>query len=377
MGEKTKLLISQTNNIKFSVVSSEIESFLLEANYIKRYLPVYNTRLRDAKTYPLVQVTIKQPYPAILVTRRKDDKKSQYFGPYPNVGSLRIVLRTLRKIFPYQSVINHPKKICLFNHLGLCPCPPVFDSPQLRKSYRKNVYSIVRILNGKIKNVLSDLRKERDEKSKEENFEKAGELQRKIDSLTLITTPFHSPFEYESNPNLLSDLRKNELLDLKNSLGKFGVNIEIPKRIECFDVSNISGKHATGSMIVFIDGEKESSNYRKFRIINAGQPNDTLMMNEIISRRLNHSEWESPDLIIVDGGKGQISAALRALKEKGKNIPVIGLAKREETIVTSDFKKVNLPKDSLTLNFLVRIRDEAHRFAISYHRRLRSRLTFG
>lgn len=373
LGEKTKVLLKKTAKVKFFIVSSEIESFLLEANYIKKYQPSYNVRLRDAKTYPFIQITIKDRYPKILVTRKTDDKKSLYFGPYPNVGALRIVLRTLRKIFPYQSVINHPKKICLFHHLGLCPCPPIFDSPQIKKNYRKNILQIIKILNGKIKNVLSDLRNERDEESKRENFEKAKELQKKIDALTLITTSFHSPFEYESNPNLLSDLRKNELLDLKNNLRKFSVTLEMPKRIECFDISNIAGYHATGSMIVFIDGEKEPSSYRKFRIKKGGTPNDTLMMNEIISRRLNHDEWDFPDLIIVDGGKGQISAALKALREKNKKIPVIGLAKREELIITSNFKEINLPDDSPSLHLLTRIRDEAHRFAISYHRKLRSK----
>lgn len=376
MGGKTKLLISKTENIKYSVVSSEIESFLLEANYIKKYLPPYNIKLRDSKTYPYVQVTIKDLYPKVLITRKKEDKTSLYFGPYPNVSALRDLLRTLRKIFPYQSSLNHPKKICLFYHLGLCPCPPVFDSAELKKNYRKNINRIIKILNGKIKYVLNNLREERDRESKAENFEKAMELQKKIDSLTIITTPIHSPFEYELNPNLLSDLREKEVTDLKEVLENNSVKLNFPKKIECFDISNIVGKHATGSMVVFIDGEKEKSLYRKFRIRQEQKPNDTSMMRELLSRRLDHSEWSFPDLIIVDGGKGQISAALEVLRNKKINIPVIGLAKREETIITSTFREIHLPNDSLALNLLKRTRDESHRFAISYHRKLRSKFTF-
>ena len=136
-------------------------------------------------------------------------------------------------------------------------------------------------------------------------------------------------------------------------------------------MSTISGKFSTGSMVVFVDGEKAGDLYRRFRVRIDGKPNDLAMMSEVLNRRFGHKEWESPDLAIVDGGKGQVSAAIKVLKELKLNIPVIGLAKRLETIITSDFREINLDKSSRALHLIMRIRDEAHRFAITYHRRLR------
>lgn len=304
-----------------------------------------------------------------------DDQKSLYFGPYPNPSSMHLVLQTIRKIFPFQSVNNHPKKTCLYYHLGLCPCPPVFDSEKLKKNYRKNILRIILFLNGKLTKVIEGLKKEREAQSKNEDFEGACVIQRKIDAVTLITKPVMRPFEYEINPNLKSDLIRGELEQLKNELKKSGVKVKTLRRIECYDISNINGRQAAGSMVVFINGEKEKSEYRKFKI-NQSIPNDVLMIYELLLRRLKHREWNLPDLIMIDGGKGQVSSAKKAINEHGLKIPIIGLTKKEETIITSDFKKIRLPKDSPALHLLQRIRDEAHRFAISYHRKLRSKSTF-
>lgn len=287
---------------------------------------------------------------------------------------MRLVLRTIRRIFPFQSVVNHPKKPCLYYHLGLCPCPNVYASEELEKTYRKNINQISKFLNGKINKVLEELKKEREILSQNENFEKASNIQKKIETIEFILNPIFKPFEYETNPNLVFDLRIKELKTLKEELGKNGVNIKVLKRIECYDVSNIQGSFAAGVMVVFLDGEKDPASYRKFSIKNQKnrKPNDFLMIEEIIIRRLKHKEWPLPDLIIVDGGKGQVGTAVKALKKYNLAIPVIGLAKREEIIVTSDFKEVRLPKRSPALILSMRIRDEAHRFAISYHKKLRS-----
>ena len=341
---------------------------LLEANFIQKYKPKYNVRFTDGKAYPLIRITIQDKYPKVLNARRMDDKKSMYFGPFPNAGALRLVLKTIRRIFPFQSVINHPKKPCLYYHLGLCPCPEVFKDD----NYRKSINHIVNFLNGKTKKVIKDLEKEREGLSKSLEFEKAKLIQKKIIAVKLVTSPFFKPLEYEENPNLAYDLRKKELLDLKQILKNNGVNLLKLEIIECFDISNFSGKEAVGSMIVFVNGEKETSRYRRFKIRKTdGRPNDTLMMSEVLERRLNHSEWEFPDLIVVDGGKGQVSSASFVLKQNRISIPVIGLAKREETIITQKLSQISLPKDSKSLHLLMRIRDEAHRFAIAYHKKLR------
>jgi excinuclease ABC subunit C len=425
LGAKTKQLVEKIHKIKITIVESELEALLLEAFYIKKFRPRYNVRLNDDKSYVRIRITIKDAYPAVLLARREDDKNSLYFGPYPNSGAVKLVLKTIRKVFPYQSTTNHPKRICLYNHLGLCPCPPVFDSGELKKEYRKNVSGIIKILEGKSQLILKELEKKRDVLSQNEMYEDANIIQKRINALSIITQPYHKPFEYHINPNLRIDLRQQEMDQLMEYLNKSGFALKKLHRIECYDISNTQGVYATGSMVVFIDGEKTTSEYRRFKIKKDGAPNDFAMMEEVLTRRFKRGGWEQPDLIIVDGGKGQVSSALKALAINNIDIPLIGLAKREETIIIPinskletrnskkiqntnikkskrfenlylenldivadfgflpagrqgrasnlNFSEVHLPKSSKALQLIMRIRDEAHRFAITYHRLLRSK----
>lgn len=372
-GEKTTLLVEKIASIKYITVTSEIESLLLEANYIKKYAPQFNVRLTDGKAYPLIQITIKDKYPKVLILRRIEDKKSIYFGPYPNAGAMRLVLKIIRRIFPFQSVVNHGNRPCLYHHLNLCPCPTVFDSEETKRKYRKNIHHIISFLQGNIRKVLKDLEKERNLLSKSEKYEEAIEVQKKISAIGLITQPTTPAFEYDTNPNLYEDLRKQEMEELRSALNSKNIKVETLHRIECFDISNISGKNATGSMVVFTNAQKDSQFYRRFRVRAKARPNDFLMMEEILQRRIKHTEWSMPDLIIVDGGKGQITSARKVLNQHKLTIPVIGLAKREEIIITEDFQEIRFPRDSKALQLIIRIRNEAHRFAVTYHRKLRSK----
>ncbi len=383
--EKTRLLVEQIDKIRITVVDSELEALLLEAFYIQKYLPKYNIRLTDNKSYPYVSISLKDPFPKVLIVRSSKDRKVRYFGPYPNARELRLVLKTIRKIFPYQSVQNHPKRVCLYHHLGLCPCPPVFSTASDKKEYRRNIRGVIAILEGKSKSVMQLLEKKRDIYSQTEAFEEALKLQRKIYALSLITKPFRKPLEYDLNPNLREDIRRRELEDLREALSLYLPNTPYLRRLECYDISNISGGLATGSMVVFTDGEKDSQAYRRFKIRRAGKPNDFAMIREMLSRRLKHPEWEFPSLFIIDGGKGQVSSALSVLEENDLDIPLVGLAKRDETIVIPQsrdggkltFKELSLSKHSGALQAVMRIRDEAHRFAITYHRNLRSKHATG
>lgn len=249
-----------------------------------------------------------------------------------------------------------------------------WDSKEFEREYRKNIKHIIDFLNGNTKKIIRELKKERDLLSHNENFEKAKEIQNKINAIELITGPFYNnTFDPDINPNFMEDLRKKEINDLREILNKNNILVENLKRIECYDISNISGVYATGSMVVFTNGEKDSQWYRRFKIkLNKG-PNDFAMITEVLKRRLNHPEWPMPNLIIIDGGKGQVSSVLKVLKETNNQISLIGLAKKEETIITSDLREISLPKDSDALKLMMRIRDEAHRFAIAYHRKLRSK----
>ncbi len=401
LGPKTHALVEQIDKIRIIVVESEIESLLLEAFYIKKYRPRYNIRLTDDKSYPLIKITLKEDYPAVIFAHKMDDPKATYFGPFPSSGSVKLVLRTLRRAFPYQSVLNHPKRTCLYNHLGLCPCPPVNNSEELKKEYRKNIKNIIKVLEGKSQIVLKELKREMEEKSKQEKFEEASILKMKINALRIITEPTIKPFEYDINPNLRIDIRKRELDGLRDSLMASGLTVNPLIRIECYDISNIQGTNATGSLVVLTEGEIDKSQYRKFKIKQDGKPNDFAMMAEMLERRLKHAEWPIPDLLIIDGGKGQLSSVLEAMEKVNVHFPVVGLAKREETIVIptiqsffneshvqevtpslsrhlygkneDNFREISLSKNSASLHLIQRIRNEAHRFAITYHRKLRSK----
>lgn len=374
LGEKTNALVSQIKRIKIIEVTSEIEAFLLEERLIKKYKPHYNIKLVDGKSYPSIKITIKDKYPKVLLIRKEEKDNALYFGPYTSMTSLKTVLKLLRRIFPYQAVLNHPNGLCLYYHLGLCPCPTVTKDP----NYHRNINHIVSFLNGNKNLLIKDLEKEREQASINEDFEKAGEIQKKIDAITLITSSFYQPFEYELNPNLRSDTVASNLLDLQTILNTNGVKILNLDRIECYDISNTSGLNATGSMVVFTNGEKDSSSYRRFKIKRdyKNKPNDFAMMQEVLERRLKHSDWPKPSLLVIDGGKGQTSSVKNILDSMSLDIPLIGLAKREETIITGDLKEIKLPKDSHALQLIMRLRDEAHRFAITYHKKLRAKATF-
>ncbi|MDE2025209.1 MAG: GIY-YIG nuclease family protein [Patescibacteria group bacterium] len=374
---KTRVLVTQVKKIRIIKVESELEALLLEATLIKKFQPKYNIRLTDGKAYPLIRITQHTAFPAVLTARRPEDPNSMYFGPYPSSTSLRMVLRYLRRIFPYISDENHPKKICFYHHLGLCPCTPANATKEHIRTYKQTIKYIVDFLDGgKTAKVVKDLEKERDKASSAQAYEKAGTIQKQITAIMIITKPTHKPFEYETNPNLRSDVRQLELKSLQDTLKEHAVVTEFLHRIECYDNSNIQGTNPTSSMVVLTDGEIDKSQYRKFKIKTVRGPNDFASMQEVLFRRLNHPEWPLPQLFIVDGGKGQISSAMEVLTKRNIQIPLIGLAKREETIITSDFEEITLPKSSPALQLVMRIRDEAHRFAITFHRKLRQKATF-
>lgn len=374
---KTAKLVSEAKFINHIVVASEVEAFLLESNLIKEYKPIYNVRLADNKSFPYVEIA-KKPSPYVVLTRRKSNKGSVYFGPYTNTSDLKIVLRLLRRIFPYQSVKNHPKRRCLYSHIGLCPCIPVF--PEKLFGYKKNIRNLISFMKGDKARVVRNLQKEQKEYVKKEEYEKAGDIQKKIEKISFITNETYDPFKYEEKPDFYFVRIRAEIDSLSEILRKYGLGVEKLRRVECYDISNISGKNATGSMVVFTDGDSNKNEYRRFRIRFKNTPDDFEMIREVIRRRLKRADWEMPNLMVIDGGRGQVSAVLQVFVEQRLNIPVIGLAKREEAIIIPvrtnsnyDFLEIKLPKSTPGVNLLRRIRDEAHRFALHYHRLLRKK----
>lgn len=388
-GGKGENMISEARGVESIPVASELEALLLEAALIKRYLPKYNSQAKDDKHPLYIKITTGEDFPKVSTSRRGDEPKSTYFGPFPSSSTVRQVLRQIRKVFPYCAQKGIGRRACFYAHLKLCdPCPAdvvkVTDSNlrrALKHRYRRNIKRIVLLLSGKIKGAKHTLQNEMAKLSKEEKFEEAAQRRNELRALEYITTPYSPTSAYLENPGLLEDIREVEteklyellrlhIRDVKQSLTSY----KRPRRIECFDVSHTGGSAAVASMVTFINGEPEKNLYRRFKIRRDRTRNDFSTMGEVIKRRLEHlPDWGEPDLIVVDGGKPQISAARQYLRGK-KSFPVIGLAKRlEEIIIPTDGEYVilRLRSNNPALNLLQRLRDEAHRFARSYHFNLR------
>lgn len=349
---KTAQLVSEISGLEYILTESEIDALLLEANLVRRFQPHFNIALKDGKNYPFIEITIKDKLPLVRITRQEVDPNAIYFGPYPTGSDAVGLLRFLRKIFPYASARHADNKPCFRSHIGLCPCREDI------KVYRKTLKNLIKFLQGKRKSVEKDLKKEMELAAKNLEFEKANQIKRKLLNIGLVTAPRIRAWEYETNPNLVDDLRRNEVKELERILG-----IKNIKKIEAYDIANLSGKSATGSQVVFVDGVPEKKFYRRYKIKLNDGPNDVAMMKEMLSRRLK-SDVPLPELIVIDGGKEHLISM---------PVKTIGLAKRLETIFTDDGRQINLPESSPALHLLQKMRDEAHRFSRKYHFYLRSK----
>ena len=370
LGPKTSLLVSRIEKINYFKVESGFDALLLESALIKKYLPDFNSRAKDDK-HPLYIRITKEKIPVVSTSRREKEKKAYYFGPYPSGATTRFVLKTLRRIFPYRSSLCHPQNKCFYCHLNLCP-GPILEGKAL-DNYQRVIVQFIKLLSGKRVQLIEEMERQMREMAKNGQFEEAAALRDKILAIQYIVTQRRKPAEYLQNPNLLEDENEKALTALFNIL-----NCKV-RTIEAYDVSNLSGKDASGSLVFFRDGEPDKSRYRRFRLKFEGKPNDLKMLTEMLRRRLGHKDWDLPDLILVDGGKTQTGAALDVLREFGVSIPVVGLAKRWEEIIVPQEKSerwqiLRLPRESPALKLLQRIRDEAHRFAKSYHLFLRRKI---
>lgn len=362
---KTSYLVPVIASIEHINTSSEAEALILEASLIKQHQPRYNIELKDNKTYPYIQVT-KEPFPLISVMRKTSEKaqnvKAEYYGPYTNPALIREALVIIRKIFHSRSCDPMPNKPCLDYHIGLCDAPCIGNIS--KEEYQRNIRRVTLILEGKKDELLKSLHEDMDQLAREKNYEQAAKVRDQIRAIGAL---------YSSSMDL-NYFKEAEQIERALNLPRS------PSRIECFDISNIMGQQAVGSMVSFLNGKPDKSNYRRFRIKMVEGIDDFKMMAEVVRRRYTRLKNEHaifPDLIIVDGGKGQLSAAADELKKLEIVIPLISLAKREEEVFMPGRRNsIILPKDSLGLRLLQRVRDEAHRFAVSYHRLLRGKNVF-
>jgi excinuclease ABC subunit C len=353
-------MVSQVEDIDCMPTNTEAEALIYENSLIKQFSPKYNVALKDGKSYPLLKLTASEKFPRLLITREKKDDDADYFGPYSNAKLLRSAVTIMKRIFQLRTCAKMPKSVCLNYHIKQClgPCEGKIDE----KRYKDIITELKMFLRGRKKELLDLLSEKMVSASKREDYEEALRLRDRIEALGSIRSDkvIYGPM--------------SELSELKEMLGlKSDIDL-----IEAFDISNIMGEEAVGSMISFHKGKPNKSGYRKFRIRSVEGIDDYSMMREVVRRRYQMALKEGsamPDLILIDGGKGHLSVTLEELKKLGlSGIPAIGIAKEFEHIYLKDRKDpVVLPEGSKALHLLERIRDEAHRFAITYHKKLMSK----
>jgi excinuclease ABC subunit C len=361
---KTTRLVHEIADINWEITASVIEAIIKESNLIKKYKPKYNILEKDDRSFIQIALT-KEEFPRLIAIRPTDKKGKlagvkiqKLFGPYTNASSIHEILSLFRKIFTFRDCsekkfesYKKKKKPCLFFPIKLCSAP---CAGKISKAdYSKTIKQMVDFLEGKKKRVISSLKHQMQYYSKKQMYESAAIIRNRI-------------YDFEHINDIAAIKKERSLEQYKN----------IPNRIEAYDISNIGKDFAVGSMIVFTGGEIDKNEYRKFRIkyleSSIKYQNDTKMISQILDRRLNHKEWTYPALILIDGGKGQLSAALKVIKNHKTKIPVIAIAKGPSRKGFKLFKNSLAEKIILDKVFLERIRNEAHRFAIAYHRKIRS-----
>jgi len=363
---KTDFLVSKIAHIDTIQTASEAEALILEASLIKQYQPKYNVELKDGKTYPFIQIT-KEEFPLVKLIRRNTQKykdvAAEFWGPYVNPALVREALQIIRKIFPFRTCDPFSDKLCLYYDLGLCqgPC----EGKISKKDYQRNIRNIKFILDGKKDDLYRNLRLEMEMLSRRRDFEGAGRLRDQIRAIGALY----------SGTRDINYFKEAEQLQRAIGLERS------PVRIECFDISNTMGNQPVGSMVSFLNGKPDKNNYRRFRIKTVRGIDDFQMIAEIVKRRYTRLQKEGssfPDLIVIDGGKGQLGAAMKELKKLNLSLRLISLAKREEEIFTPGKREsIKLAHDSLGLKLLMRVRDEAHRFGLKYHTLLRGKKFLG
>jgi excinuclease ABC subunit C len=492
LDNKTKRLVSQVNDLEFTIVNSEFDAYLLENNLIKENKPKFNILLKDDKTYPYLYVS-RERFPRLISTRSLDKSLGTFYGPYTSVKAMNTVLDLVRKLFGIRTcnyllseknIEERKFKVCLEYHIGNCkgPCEALISETE----YNQNIEQIQQILKGNLGIVKQHFKEQMNKAAQNLEFEKAQLNKDKynlldkfqagsvvvnpnISDLDVITVAsekensvinflsvcngiilktktlfvkkkldesdeeilLHGLFalrdEFESiNKEVITNISiekkfensinitqpkigdkkklvdlsyKNSLFELKKQIGieensqsfqdKLLENLkkdlqlkELPKRIECFDNSNFQGTSPVAAMVCFLNGKPAKKEYRHFNIKTVTGPDDFASMHEIVKRRYTRvieEQIEKPQLIIIDGGKGQLGAACDALKELNLygEIPIIGIAKRlEEIYYPEDQFPLYLDKKSTSLKLIQYIRDETHRFAITFHRKKRSLNTF-
>ena len=375
---KEALIIKNSDIIECIETDSEFKALLLESELIKTHLPKYNVRWRDNKSYLYIKVTIKDEYPKVLTSRRENDGKSLYFGPFPSRLATDEIIKELRRIFPFCTQKNISRHPCFYSKIGLCnPCPNWINSIETQnvkhetlKLYKSNIRQVIKILQGKTDVIQKNLHTQIKAATKKQDYETALLVRNKLFRFERLI------YQRLFDTNDLQEYNQSEksIKELSTLLKHFMPSLLQLKRIECYDISNLSFKEATASMVVSQDGQLAKSEYRKFKIINPKPRSDFEMIDEIIRRRFKN-KWTKPNLVVIDGGKPQVRVVLHAFAKENILVPVIGLAKNPDRIVIGidGLPTIRPALNNHGFNLLRLIRDESHRFAKKYHTELRRR----
>ncbi len=353
---RIQTLVSKIAHIDIEQKDTALEALIREAELIKTLTPPFNVREKDDKSFLYFEVT-REKFPRVLLVRGVGAASGRLYGPFTSASSAREALRILRRIFPWSThdpdELGRMKRPCFNYEIGLCPGTCV--GAVTHEEYLKNIERLRMFFEGKKAHIIRALEKDMKAASRKQEFEKAEKFRRQIFALRHI-----------QDTALISD---SEMLVPGGAAGA----LRDGYRIEGYDISNISGTSAVGSMVVFEDGEPNKSAYRKFRIRSIFQPNDVGMLKEVLERRFSRADWPIPDLVLIDGGLAQVNTARRVLLRAEKKIPVVGIAKgprRDRNDI------IGLIPKGVQKETLIRVRNEAHRFAIGYHKALRRVRTF-
>ncbi len=381
-GPEISHMASLATDLDFLDCETEVDALLQENRLIKDIQPPYNERLRDDKSFPYLEITTSDDFPGVYVTRKPRIKGSKLYGPFTNAAGLRDAVNALQKVFQFRTCeleINDGDekrqyfRPCLLYSIGRCTAPCAAHIS--KEDYRKDIDRLKKFLASKRSVVLRQLQKEMEQAAANREFEQAARLRDEIKALQALSL--------SGDPN--ADVQPEVFfIDPTQGLLRLGEILELdraPRSIEAIDIANLHGEESCGSLVCFIDGKPFKGGYKRFRIKTVEGIDDYAMIREVVLRRYRHAaEGEElyPDVILIDGGLGQLHAALGAFDEMNVHPPmVISLAKREEEIyIQAHSRPVRLPRNDPALRLLQQARDEAHRFAQHYHHILRRKKVF-
>lgn len=375
--------IGEVADIDYLEADSEIDALLLEARLIKDIQPRHNADLKDDKSFPYLQITTDEDFPRVNFTRQPRDRGVKLYGPFPRARSLRGAIQVLQRVFKFRTCALDIEaddarwrwfRPCLLASIDQCtaPCNLSID----KESYRKDIRRLRLFLDGKKSEVIAELEAEMSAASRELQFEKAARLRDEIKALQ--TLDLRGDLAKHSQPEVFHIDPKKGLASLQKALGLD----TRPRTIHGVDIAHLGGTETVGSLVTFIDGLPFKPGYRRYRIQSVAGVDDFASIREVVSRRvqgLREREEPHPDVLLIDGGKGQLNAALEAFAALGEKPPtILGLAKQEEEIyLPGRPEPLVLGRRSFGLRLLQCVRDEAHRFAQHYHHLLRSKRSLG